>query len=55
MLLVPLYLTVLDPPLIGQSLLNTVWALVLPGAVPIFNVILIMNLNLFCISYISYG
>ena len=27
----------------GLGLLNTVWALVLPGAVPIFNVILVMN------------
>ena len=27
----------------SYGLLNTVWALVLPGAVPIFNVILVMN------------
>ena len=27
----------------AYGLLNTVWALVLPGAVPIFNVILVMN------------
>lgn len=36
--LIPLYMTVSE-----LSLLDTIWALVLPGAVPIFNVILIMN------------
>lgn len=36
--MIPIFLTVKD-----LGLLNTVWALVLPGAVPIFNVILLMN------------
>lgn len=36
--LIPLYITVAE-----LHLLNSIWALVLPGAVPIFNVILIMN------------
>ncbi|MDQ7993329.1 MAG: carbohydrate ABC transporter permease [Propionicimonas sp.] len=40
-LLVPLYLTVLNPPLIGQSLLNTVWAVWLPSAASAFNVVIV--------------
>ncbi|SFS48065.1 carbohydrate ABC transporter permease [Paenibacillus sp. BC26] len=36
--LIPLYMTVTE-----LNLQNTLWSLVLPGAVPIFNVILIMN------------
>ncbi|MBS6195910.1 MAG: carbohydrate ABC transporter permease [Clostridiales bacterium] len=36
--LVPTFLT-----LKNYNMLNTIWALVLPGAVPIFNVILLMN------------
>lgn len=36
--MIPTYLLVKD-----LGLLNTIWALVLPGAVPIFNVILVMN------------
>ncbi len=40
-LLVPLYLTVLDPPLIGRSLLNTPWAIWLPAGASAFNVVLV--------------
>jgi len=40
-LLVPLYLTVLNPPLIGRSLLNTVWAVWLPAAASAFNVVIV--------------
>lgn len=36
--MIPLYLVVKQ-----LKLLNTIWSLVLPGAVPIFNVILVMN------------
>ncbi|RAP77560.1 carbohydrate ABC transporter permease [Paenibacillus montanisoli] len=36
--LIPLYMTITE-----LHLQNTIWSLVLPGAVPIFNVILIMN------------
>lgn len=36
--LIPTYLVIKE-----LNLLNTIWALVLPGAVPIFNVILLMN------------
>lgn len=36
--MIPIYLVVKN-----LSLLNTIWALILPGAVPIFNVILVMN------------
>ncbi|MFC4942304.1 carbohydrate ABC transporter permease [Pseudonocardia sp. GCM10023141] len=39
-LLVPLYLTVLDPPLIGTSLVNTFWAVWLPAGANAFNVLL---------------
>lgn len=40
-LLVPLYLTVLNPPLIGRSLLNTMWAVWLPAAASAFNVVIV--------------
>jgi multiple sugar transport system permease protein len=40
-LLVPLYLTVLNPPLIHHSMLNSYWALWLPAAASPFNVILV--------------
>ncbi|MEA4943222.1 MAG: carbohydrate ABC transporter permease [Propionicimonas sp.] len=40
-LLVPLYLTVLNPPLIGHSLLNTYWAVWLPSAASAFNVMIV--------------
>jgi len=39
--LVPLYLTVLDLPLVGGSLLNTYWAVWLPAAANAFNVLVI--------------
>lgn len=40
-LLVPLYLTVLDPPLLGVSLINTFWAVWLPAGASAFNVMLV--------------
>lgn len=40
-LLVPLYLTVLHPPLIDVSLLNTYWAVWLPAAANAFNILLV--------------
>ncbi len=40
-LLVPLYLTILDPPLLGQSLINTFWAVWLPAGASAFNVVLV--------------
>ncbi|MEA2623938.1 MAG: multiple sugar transport system permease protein [Chloroflexota bacterium] len=40
-LLVPLYLTVLDPPLLHTSLINTFWAVWLPAGASAFNVLLI--------------
>ncbi len=36
--MIPIYLTVKS-----YGLLNTIWSLILPGAVPVFNVILLMN------------
>lgn len=39
-LLVPLYLTILDPPLIGTSLVNSFWAVWLPAGANAFNVLL---------------
>jgi multiple sugar transport system permease protein len=39
-LLVPLYLTVLSPPLLGHSLINTFWAVWLPAGANAFNVLL---------------
>jgi multiple sugar transport system permease protein len=40
-LLVPLYLTILDPPLYGKSLINTFWAVWLPAGASAFNVLLV--------------
>jgi len=40
-LLVPLYLTILDPPLLGQSLINSFWAVWLPAGASAFNVLLV--------------
>ncbi|WP_439954196.1 carbohydrate ABC transporter permease [Agromyces mediolanus] len=40
-LLVPLYLTVLHPPVIDTSLLNTYWAVWLPAAANAFNILLV--------------
>jgi multiple sugar transport system permease protein len=40
-LLVPLFLTVLDLPLVGTSLLNSYWAIWLPAGANAFNVILV--------------
>jgi multiple sugar transport system permease protein len=40
-LLVPLYLTILRPPLIGSSLVNTWWAVWLPAGASAFNVVLV--------------
>jgi len=42
-LLVPLYLTIIDPPLLGQSLINTFWAVWLPAGANAFNVLLVMR------------
>ncbi|WP_144530107.1 ABC transporter permease subunit, partial [Peribacillus simplex] len=36
--IVPWYMVISE-----LNLINTIWALVLPGAVPVFNVILLMN------------
>ena len=40
-LLVPLYLTILDPPLYGQSLINSFWAVWLPAGASAFSVIIV--------------
>ncbi|ACZ29106.1 binding-protein-dependent transport systems inner membrane component [Xylanimonas cellulosilytica DSM 15894] len=40
-LLVPLYLTVLDPPLLRSSLINSFWAVWLPAGASAFNVLLV--------------
>ncbi|MGO4785700.1 carbohydrate ABC transporter permease [Cryobacterium sp. W22_MBD10_FK3] len=40
-LLVPLYLTVLDVPFVGISLINTFWAVWLPAGASAFNVLLV--------------
>jgi multiple sugar transport system permease protein len=40
-LLVPLYLTVLNPPLIHSSLINTFWAVWLPAGANAFNILLV--------------
>jgi multiple sugar transport system permease protein len=42
-LLVPLYLTILNPPLIGHSLLNSFWAVWLPAGASAFNVVLVQR------------
>jgi len=38
---VPLYLTIVRPPLIGVSLLNNYWAVWLPAAANAFNILLV--------------
>jgi multiple sugar transport system permease protein len=40
-LLVPLYLTILNPPLINHSLINTYWAVWLPAGANAFNILLV--------------
>lgn len=40
-LLVPLYLTVLDPPLYHRSLINSFWAVWLPAGASAFNVLIV--------------
>lgn len=40
-LLVPLYLTILDPPFLGTSLINTFWAVWLPAGASAFNVVIV--------------
>ncbi|NUQ88532.1 MAG: carbohydrate ABC transporter permease [Glycomyces artemisiae] len=42
-LLVPLYLTILDPPVVGTSMLNTFWAVWLPAGANAFNVLLMQR------------
>ncbi|MBD3943532.1 carbohydrate ABC transporter permease [Microbacterium sp. NEAU-LLC] len=42
-LLVPLYLTIVQPPLLGQSLINTFLAVWLPAGANAFNVLLVMR------------
>ncbi|WP_062078404.1 carbohydrate ABC transporter permease [Demequina globuliformis] len=42
-LLVPLYLTILNPPLVGTSMINTFWAVWLPAGANAFNVLLVMR------------
>lgn len=42
-LLVPLYLTILDPPLLGTSLINSYWAVWLPAGASAFNVLLVQR------------
>lgn len=40
-LLVPLYITILHPPLIGVSLIDTFWAVWLPAGASAFNIVLV--------------
>ncbi len=40
-LLVPLYLVILHPPLLGQSMINSFWAVWLPSGASAFNVLLV--------------
>jgi multiple sugar transport system permease protein len=40
-LLVPLYLVILNPPLIGHSMVNTFWGVWLPAGASAFNVVLL--------------
>jgi multiple sugar transport system permease protein len=42
-LLVPLYLTILNPPLLGRSLMNTFWAVWLPAGASAFNILLVQR------------
>ena len=39
-LLVPLYLTILNPPLVGTSLINSFWAVWLPSGASAFNIVI---------------
>jgi multiple sugar transport system permease protein len=40
-LLVPLYLTILHPPVLGTSMINTFWAVWLPSGASAFNVVIV--------------
>jgi multiple sugar transport system permease protein len=40
-LLVPLYLVILDPPVVGTPLINTYWAVWLPAGANAFNILLV--------------
>jgi multiple sugar transport system permease protein len=40
-LLVPLYLTILHPPVVGTSLINSFWAVWLPAGASAFNVVIV--------------
>lgn len=42
-LLVPLYLVILDPPVLGRSLMNSYWAVWLPAGASAFNVLLMQR------------
>lgn len=42
-LLVPLYLVILDPPVLGRSLMNSYWAVWLPAGASAFNVLLVQR------------
>ncbi|MPZ85604.1 MAG: ABC transporter permease subunit [Actinophytocola sp.] len=42
-LLVPLYLTVVDPPLLDTTLINTFWAVWLPSGANAFNILLVQR------------
>jgi multiple sugar transport system permease protein len=42
-LLVPLYLTVIQPPFLNSSLINTYWAIWLPAGANAFNILLAMR------------
>nr|WP_282949013.1 carbohydrate ABC transporter permease [Cellulomonas endometrii] len=42
-LLVPLYLVILDPPVWGESLMNSYWAVWLPAGASAFNVLLVQR------------
>lgn len=42
-LLVPLYLTIVDPPLVHTSLINSFWAVWLPAGASAFSVLLVMR------------
>ena len=43
MLLVPLYISIVDPPFIDHSFIDSYWAIWLPAAASAFNVILMMR------------
>jgi multiple sugar transport system permease protein len=42
-LLVPLYLTIVDPPLLKTSLINTFWAVWLPAGANAFNILIVQR------------